>query len=176
MVRFVRFVNELDEKTRKLELKMEDVIKELKEEKLKRRNDHVAAGKVLVFEVHHGQLTAASGPDQINAEETKTIRGRTFYLGVAKNAASDARDHYGIYLHLKGGHLPCKVKYTMELVHHDDDKKSVHGYSSENTYEKHCGWGQQKFVQKEKLADASKSPYVKDGMVTFRCTVERVDG
>ena len=104
----------------------------------------------------------------------RVVDGRTFSVYVDINDAS-APNHYGIFLSFDDGPLPCKVKYTFELVHHDGQAASAKVMSDEDTYETHSAWGWKKFVPKARLADAATSPYVKNGYVTFKCTFEVVE-
>jgi len=161
-------IQELKEKVEQ----QEEVIDEQKEriDELHTALDHTAANEVIVLKIEHAQLTSKSGPDNFKSDD-KMVAGRTFYLRV-KTKSSDAPDHYGIYLNLKEGAVPCKVKYAFELVHHDDDEDSKKQKNSEHTFERIKGWGFRDFIAKDELTKTS--PYIKDGMVTFKCTFEVV--
>ena len=122
---------------------------------------------ILVVGVKHAELMRA-GLDIYS--EKRVVDGRTFRLNVKMNT-----DHYGVFLSCDKGPLPCEVKYTHELVHHDGKAASAKVWSSEYTYEAHCSWGCPIFVPKADLANAATSPYVKNGYVTFKCTFEVVE-
>jgi len=137
--------------------------------------------EVIVLRVKHAELTGAepfvprysTHPNKIFSEK-RVVDGRTFRLMVETND-SRAPDHYGIYFYVDGGPLPCKVKRTLELVHHDGKAASAQVKSGERTYETHSARGYNDFVPKALLADAATSPYVKNGHVTFKCTFEIVE-
>jgi len=91
-----------------------------------------------------------------------------------ETAVDSAPRHFGIYLQLTSGPVPCKAKFLFELLHHDGLAvvKSI-----EHTYEKHHAFGAPTFVTKAgRLADAAaNNPYVMNGCVTFRCTLVVVE-
>ena len=161
-------IQELKEKVEQ----QEEVIDEQKEriDELQTALDHTAADEVIVLKIEHAQLTSKSGPDGIYSDE-KMVAGRTFYLDVATKDP-DAPDQYGLYIHLKEGAVPCKVKFTLEVVHHDDDEDSEERWNDEYTFEGMGFYGCREFIAKDKLT--KKSPYVKEGVVAFKCTVEVV--
>jgi hypothetical protein len=135
--------------------------------------------ETIVMRVKHAELTGAepfvprfpAKPNKIYSEK-RVVDGRTFRLMIDKDRAPD---HYGVYLRLDDGPLPCKVKYTCELVHHDGKAASAQKISDEDTFddENNC-WGYN-IAPKALLADAATSPYVKNGYVTFKCTFEVVE-
>ena len=134
---------------------------------------------VIVLSVKHAELTGAepfvprfSARSTRLYSEDRVVDGRTFVLDV-ETKADRAPDHYGLFLELKEGPVSCKIKYTMELVHHDGQATSTVWKSSKVTYGTHTGWGLPEFVPKARLAYAAKNPYVKDGYVTFKCTFTR---
>ena len=136
------------------------------------------AGKeVFEIKVKHAALTGAKPfvpwypnfPTRIYSEE-RVVDGHTFSVHVDIND-DRAPDQYGVYLDLSGGPLPCKVKYTFELVHHDGQAASAQTRSGEYTYKSNKeGWGYKDFMPKARLADAVANPYVDNGYVTFKCT------
>ena len=137
--------------------------------------------EVLEIKVKHAELTGAEPfvpRDPANTRklysEKRVVDGRTFCLEI-NTESSRAPDHYGVFLELTRGPVPCKVKYTIELVHHDGRAASAKKMNHETTYEAHVGRGYTQFVRKARLADAATSPYVKNGYVTFKCTFEVVE-
>jgi len=152
----------------------------LQQEMNARKEESGRRGKETIeIKVKHAELTGAepfvprypSLPTRIYSEP-RVVDGRTFRLDVDTNFAPD---HYGLFLNFDGGPLPCKIKWAMQLVHHDGQATSAKTWSSEHTYEIYEARGRLDFVPKARLADAATSPYVKNGYVTFKCTFEVVE-
>jgi len=144
------------------------VVRALQQEVSTLREKVARSEKTILFVgVKHAELMSA-GLDIYS--EKRVVDGRTFRLNVKINT-----DHYGVFLSCDKGHLPCTVKYTHELVHHDGQAASAKKMSSEYGYEEHEAWGYPTFVPKARLANAATSPYVKNGYVTFKCTFEVVE-
>jgi len=138
--------------------------------------------EVIVMKIKHAKLTGAeqfvpqnpAQPASIFSEK-RVVDGHTFRMMVDTND-SRAPAHYGVFLSIESGPLPCKVECTMKLVHHDGQELSALVSGLEHTYETHlAGWGHHHFVSKACLADAAASPYVKNGYVTFKCSFEVVE-
>ena len=75
----------------------------------------------------------------------------------------------GVFLQLKDGPFPCRVSFTMEVVHWDGKPESA--CKIEDTIEigKAIGMGRYEFISLRKLT-AAASPYVKNGHITFIIT------
>ena len=147
---------------------------------LQRALRYVAGGEVVVFKVKRTQLTGAERFVPRHSawltrifSDDRGVDGRTFSLFV-ETKSDAAPDDYGLFLYLSKGPLPCKVKYTVELEHHNGRAASAVKRSGEYTYETQSAWGDKKFVPKARLASTANNPYVKDGYVTFKCTFEVV--
>jgi len=136
--------------------------------------------ETIVLRVKHAALTGAELfepedarlPGRIYSEQ-RVVDRRKFRVFVEID--EDDEDQYVIYLELTRGPLPCKIKRTFELVHHDGQVASAKKKSYESIYddENNC-WGCN-IAPKALLADADDSPYVKDGYVTFKCYFEIVE-
>jgi hypothetical protein len=139
--------------------------------------------EVIELRVKHAELTGAEPfvphrrdrPTRIYSEE-RIVEGCTFRMEVDVKDPSEADfDHYGIRLWMYDGPVPCKVQYSFELVHHDGRAASAKTSIAVYTWEAgNKGKGKPKFVPKARLANAATSPYVKNGYVTFKCTIEIV--
>jgi hypothetical protein len=132
-----------------------------------------AAKEVIVLQIKHAELTGADRRTRINSEQ-RVVDGRMFRVYVETSNPN----YYGVYLQLTNGPLPSKVKIAFELVHHDGQAASAKKMSSTSSHtytEKHGVVGYSQFVPKARLADAATSPYVKNGYVTFKCTLEVVE-
>ena len=144
---------------------------------LQRALRYVAGGEVIVIKVKHALLTGAEPFEPRHLaqiySEGRVVDDRTFSLFV-DTKVDDAPDHYGLYLALNKGPVPCKVRCTFELVHHDGQAASAKKVNAEDTYDKHQAWGWKNLIPKARLASAANNPYVKDGYVTFKCTFEVV--
>ena len=74
-----------------------------------------------------------------------------------------------MYLELGDGPFPCRVSYTIKVVHYDGKTESSHFKKATVVYEEAEGSGYPDFIPSSMLTDAD-SPYVKDGEVTFIAT------
>jgi hypothetical protein len=146
---------------------------EEKVDELQRTVDRVVTSGVLTLEVEHEELMALSGDDKVTSQSTR-VAGCVFTLEV--DFVGDD-DQFLIWLCRCGGDGPdqCKVKCTAELLHDGDDEGSAEPATTEFTYS--LGWELCNCVlriDKDKVADADDNSNVKDGYVTFKCTVEVV--
>ena len=82
---------------------------------------------------------------------------------------SDNGQNCGIYLELCDGPFPCRVSYTIKVVHYDGKTESAYVKKATTIYTESEGSGYPDFIPLSKLTDAD-SPYVKDGEVTFIIT------
>jgi len=147
-------------------------VRDLQQEMTALREEVARCSKqVLVVRVKHAELVGSPITRSWYSEK-RDVNGLTFSMYVDAN---DNRfpSHYGVFLQLHNGALPCKVKCSMELMRHDG--RAALTRSLEYTYEAIVGWGFPSFVSKADLANAATSPYVKNGIVTFRCTIEVVE-
>ena len=132
---------------------------------------------VIVLRVKHAELTGVepfvplspSRPTRIYSECVVTD-GRTFRMSVETKEAH-APDHYGFFLSLCEGPVPCTVKHTFEVVHHDGKMASAMWGYGICTYYTYQGFGKADVIPKARLASAATSPYVDNGYVTFKCTL-----
>ena len=161
----------------------------LKEEvsalKLKEQGQGSERGKeVFLVTMRHAELTGLAPfvpnlpahPTRFYSD-TRAVGGREFTVFV-ETAVDSAPKHFGIYLQLMSGPVPCNAKFRFELLHHDGQAGSALVVKSfEHTYEKLHAFGAPTFVTKTgRLADAAaNNPYVKNGCVTFRCTLVVVE-
>jgi hypothetical protein len=74
-----------------------------------------------------------------------------------------------LYLHLRNGPFPCRVFFTIEVVHWDGKDESARSEEFTYTYESATSYGWN-IVSLNDLT-AAASPYVKDGHITFIANV-----
>ncbi len=140
-------------------------------------------GYEIVLRVKHAVLTGRepvvprypSHPTRVCSED-KVVQGLKVSIYVqTKNINPEDQDHYGVYLEVRNGPFPCKATCIWELVHYDGNPQSAVKDEHEYTFTKFEAWGHPRFISKARLASADNNPYVKDGYVTFKCTVKIVD-
>ena len=110
-------------------------------------------------------------PTRLYSEE-RVVRGYKTYLMVeTKNAKEEFKDHYGLFLDVRGGPFPCKAQFAFELVHHDwNPESAVKGVCPECVYDKAGDRGYPELILKDQLASPDNNPYVNGGYLTFSCT------
>jgi hypothetical protein len=137
----------------------------------------------IVLQVKYDELTGKAPffppfPNQPTDlfSEDRVVRGYTARLYVAViDGRPEYQDHFGVYLEVEGGPLPCKVLYAFELVHHDGNNASRINDAARFTYTDAASvCGCPNFIAKARLASPDNNPYVKDGYVTFKCTFKFV--
>ncbi len=137
-----------------------------------------------VFQVKHDELTGKmpfvprfpENPTWLYSDD-QVVREYTMRLFVATEShAPENQDYFGVYLDIEGAAFPCKVQHTYELAHHDRLPASAVNLTSESTYSEAQALGFSDFIAKARLASPDNNPYVKDGYVTFKCTLKIVDG
>jgi hypothetical protein len=150
-------------------------------EKLKARVtdlDH----EVIIFRVKHAVLTGRepfipvdpSFPTWIYPEE-KVVKGHKLCIVVdTKVKGREDRGYYGIYLSVDDGPVPCQVTWTFELLHHDGNPESAVKEEDEYTFTAVKELCCLDIIYTALLASPD-NPYVKDGYVTFKCTLKIVD-
>jgi len=133
----------------------------------------VSAGEVVILKIDLATLASPFCPTNINSGYT-VVAGRRFRMYVTTRN-SLIPGYYGVSFEMLDGPVPCKVKGTLELLHHDEDKTSEKIISfQESIYNLAIsGFGYPWFVTIDEIAKAN-SPYVKDGTITFKCTINVV--
>jgi hypothetical protein len=141
--------------------------------------------EVITLRVKHAELVGREPfvpedpayPTRLYSEE-KVVRGHTVWMFVAYEESKDKHpqneDHYGVAVNVRDGHFPCKVTYAFELVHHGGTRPAK-SHEKEHVFTKSKARGDARFVRKARLASPDNNPYVKDGYVTFKCTLKIVD-
>ena len=138
---------------------------------------------VIELKVKHAQLTGAE-PFVLRYTDSPTLiysRARVLdgctwrlFVETKDDDDEDESDHYGLYLVLGEGPVPCKVRYIMELVCPSSFRNrpglGVNESGECTFHDIYEPEGKKRFVPKADLADAATSPYVKNGYVTFKCT------
>ena len=120
----------------------------------------------LVYKVKLTDLVR--GGEVVKCSDDKMVGAYKSYVHVQKGYA-DTGDCCGVYLGLKDGPFPCRVYYTIEVVHWDGKIESARKKEYTNMYDAPQGRGPSKFIPLSKLT-AAASPYVNDGEVTFIIT------
>jgi hypothetical protein len=139
--------------------------------------------EVITLRVRHAPLTGReplvplypTQPTRLYSEE-KEVQGHTVCIYAdTNNDKPENQNYYGFHLAVLNGPFPCKVTCTWELVHHDGNPLSAEETEDEYTFTEAWCWGYHRFISKARLASPDNNPYVKDGYVTFKCTVKIVN-
>ena len=91
------------------------------------------------------------------------------YIGL-KKGYEDTGNNCGVALFIREGPLPCRISFTIEIVHWDGRPESALERDHNLVWEFAGGLGWPNFISLSELTDANFSPYVYDGHVTFIVT------
>jgi hypothetical protein len=108
--------------------------------------------------------------------EEKVVQGRKVFLYVElQNPLT--QNCYCVFLLVKNGPARIKVTYTYiaELVRHDGNPLSAVRNEDDHTFTDFDESCCVNVIPRYRLASSDNNPYVKDGYVTFKCTVKIVD-
>jgi hypothetical protein len=138
--------------------------------------------EVIIFRVKHAVLTGRepfvpvdpSFPTWIYSEE-KVVNGHKLCIVVDTNDEDSEEPECSAFLHHFDGPVPCQVTWTFELLHYDGNPQSAAKREGVDTFTKNLAFRCLHFISKADLASRNNNPYVKDGYVTFKCTVKVVD-